>query len=103
MTYTAQIRLRREGLIVYQESQTFERKQTAQAWIRKREAELAEPGALERVRRQGATVRQMIGRYLKEYGGTMGRMRVGLSRSFPRLRAITVMDLACTAVASQSN
>lgn len=43
VTYTAQIRLRREGLIVYQESQTFERKQTAQAWISKREAVLAHP------------------------------------------------------------
>lgn len=73
--YTAQIRLRREGVIVYQESQTFERKQTAQAWIRKRETELAQPGGLERAQRQGATVRQMIGRYLEQYGGALGRTK----------------------------
>ncbi len=95
VTYTVQIRLRREGLIVYQESQTFERKQTAQAWIRKREAELAQPGALERARRQGATVRQMIGRYLEQYGGIVGRMRVGLSRGFPRLRTVMAATLVC--------
>lgn len=67
--YTAQIRLRREGVIVYQESQTFERKQTAQAWVKKRETEPAQPGALERAARGGSTVRQMIGRY----GGTLGK------------------------------
>lgn len=36
-SYTIQIRLAREGLQVYQESQTFARKQTAQAWARRRE------------------------------------------------------------------
>lgn len=52
--YTAQIRLRREGVVVYQESQTIERKQTTQAWVKKRETELAQPGALERAARGGA-------------------------------------------------
>ncbi len=32
--YTAQIRIMRDGAKVYQESQTFDRKQTAQAWIK---------------------------------------------------------------------
>ncbi|AGE24963.1 hypothetical protein TU75_12945 [Pseudomonas poae] len=31
--YTAQIRINRDGKTVYQESQTFDRKQVAQAWI----------------------------------------------------------------------
>ena len=35
------------GNAVYQESQAFDRKATAQAWIRKREAELYETGAIE--------------------------------------------------------
>jgi hypothetical protein len=41
--HTAQIRIMKKGETVYQESQTFDRKATAQAWIRKREAELYEP------------------------------------------------------------
>ena len=65
-SYTAQIRLIRDGAQVYQESQTFTRKQTAQAWIRKREAELDQPGAIERANREGATVKEMIERYVLE-------------------------------------
>ena len=38
--YTVQIRLRRKGVIVYQESQSFDRKSVARAWMMRREAEL---------------------------------------------------------------
>ena len=48
-SYTVQIRLAREGQQVYQESQTFARKQAAQVWARRREAELDQPGAIERL------------------------------------------------------
>ncbi len=64
--YTAQIRVKREGAQVYQESQTFARKQAAQAWVRKREAELDQPGAIDRANRSGATVKEMIERYMVE-------------------------------------
>jgi integrase len=66
ISYTAQIRLFRDGVQVYQESQTFARKQAAQAWVRKRESELDQPGAIERANRKGATVKEMIERYLIE-------------------------------------
>ncbi len=66
MSYTAQIRIKRDGVQVYQESQTFARKQAAQAWARKRGAELDEPGAIERANRAGITVSDMISRYLDE-------------------------------------
>ncbi|MGE8187971.1 site-specific integrase [Pseudomonas sp. NPDC086278] len=65
--YTAQIRINRDGRTVYQESQTFDRKQVAQAWIKRRETELAEPGAIERANRQGVTIKKMIEQYLDEY------------------------------------
>ncbi len=65
--YTAQIRIMREGVRVYQESQTFDRRQTAQAWLKRRETELAEPGAIERANRKGVTVKDMVTRYLDEY------------------------------------
>lgn len=65
--YLAQIRIMRDGERVYQEAKTFDRKQTAQAWLKRRETELAEPGALERANRQGASVKEMIERYLDEY------------------------------------
>lgn len=65
--YTAQIRINRDGKTVYQESQTFDRKQVAQAWIKRRETELAEPGAIERANRKGVTIKKMIEQYLDEY------------------------------------
>lgn len=68
VSYTAQIRIKRDGVQVYQESQTFARKQAAQAWTRKLESELDEPGAIERAGRKGVTLKEMIGRYLVEVG-----------------------------------
>lgn len=53
---------------VYQESQTFARKQAAVAWAKRRETELAEPDAIECASRVGHTVKQMIDRYLGEKG-----------------------------------
>ena len=64
--YTVQIRINRDKELVYQESQTFARKQAAQAWAKRRETELAEPGAIERATRTGHTVREMITRYMLE-------------------------------------
>ena len=54
VNYTAQIRIKRYGVQVYQERQTFARKQAAQAWARKRESELNERSAIERANREGA-------------------------------------------------
>ena len=67
ISHTAQIRIMRDGKRVYQESQTFDRKPAAKAWMKKREVELGEPGALERAMRQGATLREMIYQYLEQY------------------------------------
>ena len=65
--YCAQIRINRDGQPVYQETQTFDRKQVAQAWMKRREAELAVPGAIDRLNHKSVSVKQMIDRYLDEY------------------------------------
>ncbi|WNC11956.1 site-specific integrase [Pseudomonas coleopterorum] len=65
-SYPAQIRLARDGQQVYQESQTFARKQAAQVWARRREAELDQPGAIARLSRTSVSVQDMIDRYLVE-------------------------------------
>lgn len=58
--YLVQIRIYREKVTVYQESQTFARKQAAVAWAKRRETKLAEPGAIERATRVGDTVKEMM-------------------------------------------
>jgi len=65
--YTAQIRIKREGKVVYQESQAFDRKQTAQTWIKRRETELAEPGARARVNDKAVSIKGIIDQHLDEY------------------------------------
>jgi hypothetical protein len=45
--FVAQIVIKKAGLIAHREAQSFDRKQAANAWIVKREAELKKPGGLE--------------------------------------------------------
>jgi hypothetical protein len=52
-SYTVQICLKKKGVLVYQEAQIFARKQAAQAWAKRRETELSEPGAVDQDKRQG--------------------------------------------------
>jgi hypothetical protein len=47
-SFIAEIVIKKGGAIVHREAETFDRKQTANAWIVKREAELKRPGGLER-------------------------------------------------------
>lgn len=72
VVYNAQVRIMQKGVTVYQESQTFDRKATAQAWIKRVETEMAVPGVIEKANRSGITVKEMIQK-LVEYAD--GRIR----------------------------
>ncbi len=65
--YTVQIRIMRDGVQAYQESQTFDRQQVAKAWAARREVELAQPGAIAKANRKGQLIRDIVDRYLEEY------------------------------------
>jgi integrase len=62
--FTAQIVIKKGGTIVHREAETFDRKQAANAWIIKREAELKRPDGLER--KEDPTLAAVIERYIKE-------------------------------------
>src|SRR5689334_17621038 len=62
--FTAQIVIKKGGTIVHREAETFDRKQAANAWIVKREAELKSPGGLEK--REDPTLANVIDRYIAE-------------------------------------
>jgi integrase len=64
--YTAQIRLKRNGKLVHSEADTFERRAAAAAWLRKREGELAQPGALGRDKSKDPPLSDVIDRYVTE-------------------------------------
>ncbi|MBV7571904.1 transposase [Pseudomonas sp. PDM32] len=61
--YTALIRIMQKGVTVYQESQTFDCNTTTQVWLKRRETELAESGAIAKANRKGVTVKELIERY----------------------------------------
>lgn len=67
VAYNAQVRIMQKGVTVYQESQTFDRKASALAWIKRVETEMAAPGPITKANRSGVTVKEMIDRYLLEY------------------------------------
>lgn len=62
--YTAQIVIKQNGVTVHREAETFDRRQAANAWIVKREAELKSPGGLER--KEDPTLGAVIDRYIEE-------------------------------------
>lgn len=62
--FTAQIVIKKDGKIVHREAETFDRKQAANAWIVKREAELKRPGGLEQ--KEDPTLAAVIDRYIAE-------------------------------------
>jgi integrase len=62
--FLAQITIKQGGVIVHRESETFDRKPAANAWIVKREAELKAPGGLEH--KEDPTLAAVIDRYIAE-------------------------------------
>ena len=62
--YLAQILIKRKGKIVFRQSETFDRRQAAKAWLSRRETELRKPGALDQ--REDPTLSAVIDRYIEE-------------------------------------
>lgn len=95
--YTAIIRIKRDGKLVHTETETFERDQVAKAWLKKRETELAKPGALDKP--NDPTLSDVIDVYnadkLRPHGKTKDQV----------LRFIQASDLGqlkCSEVTSQA-
>ena len=99
VAYLAQIGLMREGKIVHRESKTFDRRVSADAWIKRREADLAKPNAvLGAAKVPIATLGDAIQRYIRQSERAMGRTKTQV------LRSILTYDLAsmvCAEIGSQ--
>jgi integrase len=86
--YTVQIRVQRGGRLLHSESQTFDREQAARLWKKRREAALAEPGALERLQAEDPTLAEVIGKYIEQSRRAIGKTKAQV------LRAIAAADIA---------
>jgi len=79
--YTAQIRIKRDGQVVHSESQTFDRRPAAMLWLKRRESELATPGALDKLKAPDPTLAEVIDRYLGESRRHYGKTKVQVLRT----------------------
>ena len=61
--YTAQIRIHRQGKCIHSESETFNRRQLATEWMRRREAELDQQRARGEPLGRGSTVAELLAWY----------------------------------------
>lgn len=101
--YTAQIRIKRGGKVVYSDAETFSQRAAAKAWIEKREKALAKPGALEAAmnsarKADSVTLGQVIERYVSESIKEIGKTKAQVLRS---ISSWDIADLRCEEVTSQ--
>jgi integrase len=69
MRYTAQVRIRRNGKVIYSESETFTKKSLAKEWAAKREVELKLPKAMDHLRHEGLAIGTVLEWYKEDFDG----------------------------------
>lgn len=94
--HTAMIRLKKGGKIIHAETETFDRKPAAQAWLKKRETELAQPGALDKPR--DPTLAVVIDKYNADKLRPHGKTKDQVLRT---IRNSDLGELRCSAITSQ--
>ncbi|MGJ5032244.1 site-specific integrase [Bradyrhizobium sp. HKCCYLS2038] len=81
--YMAKIIIKREGVTVLRETQTFDRRPAAAAWISRREDELSKPGAIERAKisANDPLLSAVIDQYIAESEKEIGRTKAQVLRT----------------------
>jgi hypothetical protein len=99
--FLAQISIMREGAIAYRQSRTFDRKPVAEAWIRKREAELGKHGGLSEAAKGGKTAPTLadaIDRYTAESMKKVGRTKLQVLAT---IKKHDISAMRCSEITSQ--
>lgn len=94
--YHAQVAVQRDGK-VHRETKTFDRRPAAAAWIKKREGELQQPGALERAKIEDPPLAAAIDRYLAESLKAIGRTKAQVLRS---IKGYEIAEKPCSQIGS---
>jgi integrase len=98
--YLAQIILKRDGRVAHQESQVFDRRQAAAAWMERREAELRKPGVV-LGNAHGSTsdpkLGEVIDRYIAESKKAIGRTKAQVLRT---IKTYDIADMRCSQITS---
>lgn len=94
--HTAQIWLKDGGKTIFTESQTFDRKPAALVWLKKRETELAVPGAL--IKSIDRLLKDVIDKYNADKLRPHGKTKDQVLRS---IKNAEIGDLHCSEITSQ--
>jgi integrase len=95
--FTAQILIKKGGVIVHREAETFDRKQAANAWIVKREAELKAPGGLEH--KEDPSLAAVIDRYIVESKNVVMGTRAQVLKA---IKHSDLGDIKCSEITSHT-
>jgi len=95
--HTAQIRLKEGGKVIFTETQTFEKKTVAQNWLKKREVELAVPGALDKPR--DPPLSEVIDQYNNDKLRAHGKTKTQVLRT---IQAADIGGMKCSEITSQT-
>lgn len=93
--YTALIRIKKSGKVIHSESETFDREQAAKAWMKKRETELAQPGAL--VKPVDPQLGDVIDQYNREKLREHGKTKAQVLRT---IKASNLGEMRCSEIDS---
>src|SRR5580704_6385196 len=95
--FTAQIVIKHGGVIAHREAQTFDRKQAANAWVVKREAELKSPGGLGII--ENTTLASVIDRYIEESKDPVSGTKAQVLKT---VKSTDLGETKCSAITSQT-
>ncbi|VWB08667.1 chorismate mutase [Burkholderia lata] len=93
-SYKAQVRVRKAGKVLHQETKTFSRRQAAVVWMKKREAELTDPAGLKKALAEDPPLRDILKRAREETKKPMSTSKTNV------LKMMEAHDFSLT-VASQ--
>ncbi|MDK3073791.1 site-specific integrase [Sedimentitalea sp. JM2-8] len=96
-SYRARVRVMREGS-VYHETMTFDRRAAASTWMKKRERELARPGAIDALSASDPPLSKAIDRYTQETVKEIGRTKAQVLKS---IKTHPIADLPCSTIKSK--
>ncbi|HMF26686.1 MAG TPA: site-specific integrase [Pseudolabrys sp.] len=97
--YTAQIVLKKDGKVAHREAKTFDRRQAANAWMARREDDLAKPGAIQRTHQNenDPKLRDVIDRYTDKSERQIGRTKAQVLRS---IKDYEIAEMRCSEITS---
>ena len=75
VAHMARIRIKEGAIVVHSETETFDREAAAKLWIKTREAELAKPGALAKLKAPDPTLAETIQKYVSESRKQIGKTK----------------------------